>query len=201
MDEKNLFEVPPSLIDIIFLLLIFSLILLASGMLSGYREQGKTQKSEIPVLRYAKPVNMEKRYQGLWIVVQENAAGDSLEFNLLGEYRPGHYLTSLSSCRTWHDTLRDALGNYRKCRNGSFCFNPDRKRYFVIPLTHSEGLNKMVYIRREIQALEKNHKLNPEDISVAIQADKTIDYGVFSDIVAQCNPDSVKSVRLIGVKE
>ena len=202
MEQRNLFEVPPSLIDIIFLLLIFSLVLLASGLLSGHREKGKIQKENIPVFLYAKSVNPEDQFKGLIIrLKQDRSKGDSILCALLGEYRPGLFLTSINQSKVWQDTLRDKNGNYLVNRFGHYKINRNRKRFFYFRWAYGKHSPKLKYVRNEIKALMTIYKDNMDRLSIKILADKTIPYGVIADVMAQCNPDKIKSINLIGVKK
>ena len=202
MEDHNLFEVPPSLIDIIFLLLIFSLVLLASGLLSGHREKGKIQKENVPVFSHAKSANPEDQFKGLIIRLKEDPSkGDSILCAILGEYRPGVYLTSIDQSKVWRDTLRDKNGNYLINKFGRYEINPNRKRFFYFRWRYGKPSPKMKYVRNEIRALLRFYRHNMDKFSLKISANKTIPYGVIADIMAQCNPDTIKFIRLIGVKK
>ena len=202
MEDRNLFEIPPSLIDIIFLLLIFSLVLLASGLLSGHKEKGKIQKENIPVFLHAKSLNPEDQFKGLIIRLKKDPSkGDSILCAILGEYRPGVYLTSIGQSKVWQDTLRDKNGNYLKNRFGEYKINPKRKRFFYFRWNYIKRSPKMKYVKNEIRALQHIYKNNIDQLSIKISADKTVPYGVIADIMGQCNPDTIKSIDLIGVKK
>ena len=202
MEDRNLFEVPPSLIDIIFLLLIFSLVLLASGLLSGQKENGKIQKENVPVFFHAKSVNPEDQFKGLIIrLKQDQSKGDSILCAILGEYRPGVYLTSIDQSKVWRDTLRDRNGNYLMNQFGRYEIDRNRKRFFYFRWQYGKPSPKMKYVKNEIRALLRIYKNNMDKLSLKISADKTIPYGVLADVMAQCNPDTIKFIHLIGVKK
>ncbi|HDY75542.1 MAG TPA: hypothetical protein ENH49_03365 [Candidatus Marinimicrobia bacterium] len=59
----------------------------------------------------------------------------------------------------------------------------------------------MKYVKNEIRALLRIYKNNMDKLSLKISADKTIPYGVIADVMAQCNPDTIKFIHLIGVKK
>ena len=213
-------EFPPiSLIDVIFILLIFFFLTqvaitgVENGLNSGSKVKEGAKVLDLPAVSIDAPIVEKKKIDGVRILIQKSESNfEILEYFLLGydneqdvSEKRNISEDDLRFAKAWQDTVELDKEDDKKLIDSNRYINEGInyiKRYGIVP-TESDSIERHVanlkLFFKHIKEFDKFNDITALDVT--IKADESVNIGFINDIMTICGANSIAKVSFILKKK